>query len=87
MIFIRASQSSYTYKHTEKCIETFLHYFHNNAAMIVIVKQISLTTSFMNKLNLCLIQAAAYIQQFQLEIHHKSEKQNTVSDTLSRLSC
>ena len=41
----------------------------------------------MNKLNLCLIQAAAYIQQFQLKIHHKSEKQNTVSDTFSRLSC
>ena len=43
--------------------------------------------SFMNKLNLHLIQAAAYIQQFQLKIHYKSEKQNTVSDTLSRLSC
>ena len=42
--------------------------------------------SFMNKLNLCLIQAAAYIQWFQLKIHHKSEKQNTVSDILSRLS-
>ena len=41
----------------------------------------------MNKLNLCLIQAAAYIQQFQLKIHHKSGKQNTVSDALSRLSC
>ena len=40
----------------------------------------------MNKLNLHLIQAAAYIQQFQLKIHYKSEKQNTVSDVLSRLS-
>src|SRR5436190_19391131 len=55
--------------------------------MIAIVKQISLTTSFTNKLNLCLIQAVAYIQQFQLKIHHKSGKQNTVSDTLFRLSC
>ena len=43
--------------------------------------------SFTNKLNLCLIQAAAYIQQFQLKIHHKSEKQNIVSDAFSRLSC
>ena len=55
--------------------------------MIAIVRQTSLTTSFMNKLNLCLIQAAAYIQQFQLKIHHKSDKQNTVSDAFSKLSC
>src|SRR5205809_562789 len=57
----------------------------NHAAIITIVRQINLITSFMNKLNLYLIQAAAYIQQFQLKIHHKSDKQNTVSDALSRL--
>ena len=54
--------------------------------MIAIIRQISLIMSFTDKLNLCLIQAAAYIQQFQLKIHHKSEKQNTISDVLSRLS-
>src|SRR5204863_9401551 len=59
----------------------------NHTAMIAIVRQINLTTSFTNKLNFCLIQAAAYIQQFQLKIHHKFEKQNTVSDIFSRLSC
>ena len=42
--------------------------------------------SFMNKLNFHLIQAATYIQQFQLKIHHKSEKQNIVSDAFSKLS-
>ena len=26
----RVSESSYAYKHTERCIETFLYYFHNN---------------------------------------------------------
>ena len=41
----------------------------------------------MNKLNLHLIQIAAYIQRFCLEIHHKFDKQNTVSNTLSKLSC
>ena len=41
----------------------------------------------MNKLNLYLIQAAAYIQWFQLKIYHKFDKQNTVSDILSKLSC
>src|SRR5436190_19111450 len=55
--------------------------------MITIVKQINLIMSFTDKLNFHLIQATAYIQQFQLKIHHKSEKQNTVSDTLSKLSC
>ena len=54
--------------------------------MIAIIRQISLTTSFTDKLNFHLIQAAAYIQQFQLKIHHKSEKQNTVSDAFFKLS-
>ena len=54
--------------------------------MIAIVKQINLIMSFTDKLNFHLIRATAYIQQFQLKIHHKSEKQNTVSDALSRLS-
>ena len=40
----------------------------------------------MNKLNFHSIQAATYIQQFQLKIHHKSDKQNIVSDALSKLS-
>src|SRR5947207_3373174 len=29
MCHYRVSESSYTYKHTERCIETFLYYFHN----------------------------------------------------------
>ena len=58
----------------------------NHVTTIVIVRQTSLTTNFTNKLNLYLIQAVIYIQWFQLKIHHKSDKQNTVSDILSRLS-
>ena len=46
----------------------------DHVTMIAIIRQISLTTSFTDKLNLCLIQAAIYIQQFQLKIHHKSKK-------------
>ena len=59
----------------------------DHAAIIAIVRQTNLTTSFTNKLNLHLIQAAVYIQQFQLKIHYKFDKQNIVSDILSRLSC
>src|SRR5436190_22069219 len=59
----------------------------NHVTTIVIVRQTSLTTNFTNKLNLHLIQVAAYIQQFQLKIHYKSDKQNTVSDIFFKLSC
>ena len=57
----------------------------NHVTTVAIIRQINLTTSFTNKLNLHLIQTAAYIQQFQLKIHHKSDKQNTVSDAFSKL--
>ena len=59
----------------------------DHATTIAITWQTSLTTSFTDKLNLHLVQAAAYIQRFRLEIHHKSGKQNTVPNALSRLSC
>src|SRR5436190_18914938 len=59
----------------------------NHVTTIVIVRQTSLTTNFTNKLNLHLIQVAAYIQQFQLKIHYKSDKQNTVSNVFFKLSC
>ena len=37
-------------------------------------------------MNLCLVQAATYIQRFCLEIYHKPGKQNTIPNALSRLS-
>ena len=29
----RVSEFFYTYKHTERCIKTFLHYFHNKSSV------------------------------------------------------
>ena len=47
--------------------------------------QISLTITFTNKLNLRLIRASNYLQQFNLDIYYKSSKQYIVSNALSRL--
>ena len=52
---------------------------------VEIVKQTSLSTSFIDKLNLRLIRASEYIQRFLLNIRHKSKKLYVVSDALSRL--
>ena len=34
MCHYRVSESSYTYKHTGRCIETFLYYFYNTNLII-----------------------------------------------------
>src|SRR5438034_8967571 len=33
--YYRVSESSYTYKHTGRCIETFLCYFHNTFEQLI----------------------------------------------------
>ena len=44
-----------------------------------------MTTISIDKLNLRLVRASNYIQRFNLDIRHKSNKQHIVSDVLSRL--
>ena len=51
-----------------------------------IVVQTKLTFNFVNKLNLKLIRAFMYFFQFRLNIHHRFEKFNIVSNVLNRLS-
>ena len=51
---------------------------------VEIVKQTSLSTSFIDKLNLRLIRASEYIQRFLLNIRHKSKKLHVVSDVFFR---
>ena len=50
-----------------------------------IVTQIILIITFIDKLNLRLIRISNYIQRFNLEIRHKSDKQHIIFDALSRL--
>jgi RNase H-like domain found in reverse transcriptase len=57
----------------------------DHAATVSIAKQTSMSTTATDRLNLRLIQAAQYIQQFRLKLHYKPGKANTVPDALSRL--
>ena len=50
-----------------------------------IANQITMTTISIDKFNLRLVRASNYIQRFNLDIRHKSNKQHIVSDVLSRL--
>lgn len=53
---------------------------------VTITCQTSLITTSIKKLNLWLIQASEYLQQFCLNIHYKPERTNTISNTLFRLA-
>lgn len=57
----------------------------DHEAFLSIAKQITLSTFFTDKFNLRLIRASDYIQRFDLDIRHKSEKLHIVFDALSRL--
>jgi len=52
---------------------------------VKIVKQISLLMMLTEKQNLHLMHTSKYLQHFNLNIHHKSEKQHIVLDVLLRL--
>ena len=63
--------------------KTIVYIDHESA--LDIVSQITMTTTSIDKLNLRLVRASDYIQRFNLDIRHKSNKQHIVSDVLSRL--
>ena len=61
--------------------------YTNHAAIVLIIWQTNLTTTTaMNKLNLRIIWALEYPQQFNLVIRHKLGKTHIILDTLSRLT-
>ena len=72
--------------HLVKFATYFTIIYTNHVTIIKIACQISLSTISTDKLNLCLIQASQYIQQFKLQIMHKFRKMHLVSDVLSQLS-
>ena len=59
--------------------------YTNHDSTLEIVKQISFIISSIDKFNLRFVRASNYIQRFNLDIRHKSDKQHIVSDALSRL--
>ena len=60
--------------------------FIDYSATVNIAKQQSLETTSTSKINLRLIRASEYLQQFDLDVRHKPNKTNVVPDALSRLA-
>ena len=60
--------------------------YTDHAATLEIVKQTSLNTVSVEKLNLRLVRASEYLQCFRLDVRHKPSRTHFVSDALSRLS-
>ena len=63
--------------------KTIVYIDHESA--LDIVNQITMTTISIDQLNLRLVRVSDYIQRFNFDIRHKSDKQHIVSDVLSRL--
>lgn len=60
--------------------------YTDHASTVGISTQTSINTVALERLNLRLIRASQYIQQFRLQVFHRPGKSNTVADALSRLT-
>ena len=60
--------------------------FTNHFVNIFIVKQITLISNNIDKLNLRLIRVSIYLSQFRLNIKYKFDKKHVIFDVLSRFS-
>ena len=69
-----------------KSINKFAIIYIDHEISLNIAKQISLTISSTDKLNLRFVRAFEYIQRFDLIIRHKSDKFYIISNALFRLS-
>ena len=72
-------------KHLIELSTIFIVIYIDHEFTLNIVKQISLSTSFTDKLNFRLIRASDYIQRFNLKLKHKSDAQHIIFDAFSRL--
>ena len=60
--------------------------YTDHATTLNIARQSTLTTSFIDKLNLRLVRASEFFSRFDFDIRHKFDKKHVVFDALSRLS-
>ena len=60
--------------------------YTDHSAAVSLVRQTSLNTTSVDKLNLRLIRASEYLQRFRLDVRYKPGKVNIVPDALSRLA-
>ena len=59
--------------------------YTNHGASLGITKQTSLATTSIEHLNLRRVRASKYMQRFNVELHHKEGKSNTIPNALSQL--
>ena len=65
-------------------LQKFFVVFTNHEFVLNIVKQINMTIISIDKLNFRIVKISNYIQRFDFEIRHKSNKLHIVSNVLSR---
>ena len=65
--------------------QRFIIIFTNHDAILDITKQINMITVFIDKLNFRFVRVFDYIQRFDVELRHKSNKQHIVFDVFFRL--
>jgi hypothetical protein len=63
---------------------TIIYIDHEVSSVIAAIIKLSIFST--DRLNMKLIRASMYLSQFRLNIRHRAEKFNIVSDALSRLS-
>ena len=59
--------------------------YTDHAATVGLSRQKTLSSVAVENLNLRLVRASMYIQQFNIVVHHKQGKENQIADALSRL--
>ena len=64
--------------------QEFTVIFIDHDVVLNIIKQIKMTITFIDKLNFRFVRASDYIQRFDVELRHKSNKQHIVSNVLFR---
>ena len=57
----------------------------DHAIILGIVKQFTLTTSIINKLNFRFVRTSKFFNRFNFDIRHKPNKKHVIFDALSRL--
>ena len=69
-------------------IKSFKHatiIYTNHGANPIITTKTKFSTTNIDKLNMKLIKISIYLSQFRLNVRHRSEKSNVISNALNRL--
>ena len=73
-------------RHMIESVKKITIIFTDHVVNVSIVKQTTLSSENIDKLNFRFVRAFAYFSQFNIDVKYKANKFNTMSDVLSRLS-